>query len=159
MLYINWKPKIFIMPIFIFSLFDGLIDIRDAYKVETIGDAYMVVSGVPRPTSQHASEIAHLSLDLKAAILTFKVPHDPTIHLKIRIGLHSGELFYKAFLRNKTKQNKTVCMYMHTALFCLVLLWLFDLNCGFISIIYPNTVEWLHWYFGNSIIFPVSVNR
>ena len=75
-----------------YSLFDGLIDKRDAYKVETIGDAYMVVSGAPHPTQKHASEIALLSLDLVDGIQHFVIPHRPDEKLRMRIGLHSGKL-------------------------------------------------------------------
>ena len=43
-------------------------------KVETIGDAYMVASGVPVPNGkQHAMEVAMMSLDLLAKILTFEI--------------------------------------------------------------------------------------
>ena len=55
------------------------------------GDAYMVVSGLPkRNGNNHAGEIASMSLHLLEAIRTFKIPHKPKEILKLRIGIHSG---------------------------------------------------------------------
>ena len=59
--------------------------------METIGDAYMVVSGAPKPTRNHSGEIATMSLDLLSAVYTnFKVRHRPEMQLKLRIGIHTG---------------------------------------------------------------------
>ena len=64
----------------------------DINQVETIGDAYMVVSGLPiRNGDAHASEIAKMSLQLLEAIDRFKIRHRPNEKLKLRIGLHSGQ--------------------------------------------------------------------
>ena len=42
--------------------------------METIGDAYMVASGVPVPNGNlHAMEVSMMSLDLLAKILTFEI--------------------------------------------------------------------------------------
>ena len=61
------------------------------HKVETIGDAYMVVSGLPiRNGSKHAGEIATMSLDLLCCVRTFKVKHKPNLQMQLRIGIHSG---------------------------------------------------------------------
>ncbi|XP_023287196.1 retinal guanylyl cyclase 2-like [Seriola lalandi dorsalis] len=75
----------------LYTMFDAIIASHDVYKVETIGDAYMVASGVPnRNGNQHAAEVANMSLDILHSIGAFKIKHMPEIKVKIRIGLHSG---------------------------------------------------------------------
>ena len=61
-------------------------------KVETIGDAYMVVSGVPVTNGiQHAGEVASLALDMLKCISSFEISHMPETKLKLRIGIHTGK--------------------------------------------------------------------
>uniref|UniRef100_A0A671UP32 Guanylate cyclase n=1 Tax=Sparus aurata TaxID=8175 RepID=A0A671UP32_SPAAU len=75
----------------LYTMFDAIIATHDVYKVETIGDAYMVASGVPnRNGTRHAAEVANMSLDILHSIAAFKIKHMPEIKVKIRIGLHSG---------------------------------------------------------------------
>uniref|UniRef100_A0A8C3EFV0 guanylate cyclase n=1 Tax=Corvus moneduloides TaxID=1196302 RepID=A0A8C3EFV0_CORMO len=75
----------------LYSLFDAVLGNHDVYKVETIGDAYMVASGLPkRNGNKHAAEIANMSLDILSSVGTFKMRHMPDIPLRIRIGLHTA---------------------------------------------------------------------
>lgn len=61
-------------------------------QVETIGDAYMVVSGLPvRNGNLHGREIARMALALLDTVRTFRIRHRPEQQLKLRIGIHSGE--------------------------------------------------------------------
>ncbi|XP_061605467.1 guanylyl cyclase C isoform X5 [Phyllopteryx taeniolatus] len=75
----------------IYKNFDSVLDHHDVYKVETIGDAYMVASGLPkRNGDRHAVDIAHMALDILSFVGTFELQHLPDIPLWIRIGVHSG---------------------------------------------------------------------
>lgn len=59
--------------------------------METIGDSYMVVSGLPmRNGDRHAAEIARMSLALHQAVMSFTIRHKPDEKLKLRIGIHTG---------------------------------------------------------------------
>uniref|UniRef100_A0AAX7UUH8 Guanylate cyclase n=1 Tax=Astatotilapia calliptera TaxID=8154 RepID=A0AAX7UUH8_ASTCA len=75
----------------LYTCFDAIIDNFDVYKVETIGDAYMVVSGLPaRNGKLHGREVARMSLALLEAVKSFQIRHRPNQQLRLRIGIHSG---------------------------------------------------------------------
>ncbi|VDN31376.1 unnamed protein product [Dibothriocephalus latus] len=75
----------------LYSAFDACIETFDVYKVETIGDAYMVVSGLPIPNGKsHAGEIATMALELLSVSSSVVVQHMSNIPILLRIGMHSG---------------------------------------------------------------------
>jgi atrial natriuretic peptide receptor A len=77
----------------LYICFDSIIEAFDVYKVETIGDAYMVVSGLPtRNGDLHAREISRMALTILDAVIHFRIRHRPDEQLKIRIGIHSGRI-------------------------------------------------------------------
>ncbi|HEY9640705.1 MAG TPA: adenylate/guanylate cyclase domain-containing protein [Coleofasciculaceae cyanobacterium] len=77
----------------IFSAFDRLVEQHKLEKIKTIGDAYLVVGGLPMPRDDHAEAIAELALDMQKEISQFSVSgwREQTAHpLSIRIGIHTG---------------------------------------------------------------------
>ncbi len=74
-----------------YTMFDDIAEQFDVYKVATIGDAYMVASGVPiRNGDKHATAICNMALALLDAIQEFPIAHLNHEHLYMRIGIHSG---------------------------------------------------------------------
>ncbi|XP_062584910.1 atrial natriuretic peptide receptor 1-like [Saccostrea cucullata] len=75
----------------LYTCFDTVIENFDVYKVETIGDAYMVVSGLPlRNGNEHVTEIAKMSVAILDNVKDFRIRHLPDMSLQARIGIHSG---------------------------------------------------------------------
>ncbi|XP_055615471.1 uncharacterized protein LOC129761747 [Toxorhynchites rutilus septentrionalis] len=77
----------------IYEMFDRRIESYDVYKIETIGDSYMVASGLPVPNgNKHVSEIATMALDLLDASCCFSIPHKANEPVQIRVGIHTGSV-------------------------------------------------------------------
>ncbi|PAV84553.1 hypothetical protein WR25_18222 [Diploscapter pachys] len=75
----------------IFDGFDQFIASKEAYKVETIGDAYMVASGVPQENGhRHINEIACIAIDVHRFLSEYIVPHAPEKKVQCRLGFHTG---------------------------------------------------------------------
>jgi adenylate cyclase len=72
----------------IFSHFDQLAEIYGVEKIKTIGDAYMVVGGLPTPRHDHAEAIAQMALGMQAKIA--KLSAETGEKLAIRVGINSG---------------------------------------------------------------------
>eukprot|EP01137_Pigoraptor_chileana_P032530 Opistho-2@22044 len=74
----------------LYTVFDSIVDRYDAYKVETIGDSYMIVSGLPIRNDNHAVVMADLAIELRSAATAIDVSDQETDKLSLRVGLHSG---------------------------------------------------------------------
>jgi len=72
----------------VFSAFDNLSDRHGLEKIKTIGDAYMVVGGLPEPRPDHAEAVAAMALDMQAAVARIGVELGRPIGL--RIGIDTG---------------------------------------------------------------------
>jgi adenylate cyclase len=71
----------------VFSAFDAFVDDLGLEKIKTVGDAYMVASGVPVPREDHAVAIADLAIRIRDHVATTRFDGR---HLRIRIGIASG---------------------------------------------------------------------
>ncbi|MDX1471433.1 MAG: adenylate/guanylate cyclase domain-containing protein, partial [Flavobacteriaceae bacterium] len=72
----------------IFGQFDDIMDEYGIEKIETIGDAYLAASGLPRETPDHAIKCVKAALKM----LDYLNERNKTneIHWNMRIGIHSG---------------------------------------------------------------------
>jgi adenylate cyclase len=73
----------------LFTQFDELVDRHGVEKIKTIGDAYMVAAGVPRPRRDHAHVLARLALEMLDTTRAHLRP-DGGGSLQLRIGINSG---------------------------------------------------------------------
>jgi class 3 adenylate cyclase len=71
----------------VFSKFDEFVEELGLEKIKTIGDEYMVASGVPVPRDDHAEAIAELALRIRDHMAGNEFNGH---HLELRIGIHSG---------------------------------------------------------------------
>ena len=74
----------------IFSAFDRLADRYGLEKIKTIGDAYMVVGGLPNPRPDHADAIAQMALAMQQVIAQFR--NDLGNPFQLRIGINTGSI-------------------------------------------------------------------
>jgi len=74
----------------VFTMFDRLVEKYSLEKIRTIGDNYMVASGVPTPRPDHAQAIAHLAIDMVQGLQS--IPSRNGKRLEFRLGINSGPL-------------------------------------------------------------------
>ncbi len=71
-----------------FSFFDSLLDKYGVEKIRTIGDSYMVASGVPQRRPDHARALVCMALDMRDFIRDHRFANGQ--HVDFRIGINSG---------------------------------------------------------------------
>jgi class 3 adenylate cyclase len=71
----------------VFSAFDRLAEKHGVEKIKTIGDAYMVVGGLPVHREDHARAICNMALDMQDVMSELAKTHEG---LGVRIGVHTG---------------------------------------------------------------------
>ena len=82
----------------VFSQFDLLVDKYELEKIKTIGDCYMVASGVPRPRADHAHKLLAMALEMRDYV---EQHHFRGRKLSFRMGLNSGPVVAGVIGRKK----------------------------------------------------------
>jgi class 3 adenylate cyclase len=83
----------------LFSAFDRLAERHGLEKIKTIGDAYMVVGGLPEPRPDHAEAVADMALALREEVARHRDPAGRP--LALRIGIDSGPVVAGVIGRRK----------------------------------------------------------
>eukprot|EP00339_Tiarina_fusa_P009787 CAMPEP_0117081096 /NCGR_PEP_ID=MMETSP0472-20121206/57184_1 /TAXON_ID=693140 ORGANISM="Tiarina fusus, Strain LIS" /NCGR_SAMPLE_ID=MMETSP0472 /ASSEMBLY_ACC=CAM_ASM_000603 /LENGTH=451 /DNA_ID=CAMNT_0004808939 /DNA_START=187 /DNA_END=1538 /DNA_ORIENTATION=- len=79
----------------LYGAFDSIAVKRGVFKVETIGDAYVAVVGLPEPRRDHASVMAKFARDCNVRMVSLVRELETTLgpgtgDLRLRFGMHSG---------------------------------------------------------------------
>ncbi len=72
----------------VFGVFDGLVAASGLEKVKTIGDAYMIVGGMPVWEPDHLERLATLALSIAAEVGNHARAR--RLGVEFRIGMHAG---------------------------------------------------------------------
>jgi guanylate cyclase len=83
----------------VFTAFDALVEKNGLEKIKTIGDCYMVASGVPRPREDHAQALAQLALDMQELVGEREFCGHK--RLFFRVGINSGPVVAGVIGRRK----------------------------------------------------------
>lgn len=82
----------------VFSHFDSLVEKYGLEKIKTIGDCYMVASGVPRPRPDHAQVLTRMALEMKSFVESRDFQGRK---IAFRIGINSGAVVAGVIGRKK----------------------------------------------------------
>eukprot|EP00980_Cylindrotheca_fusiformis_P005909 scaffold1246_cov134-Cylindrotheca_fusiformis.AAC.1 len=89
--------QVFILLETVYGAFDKNAYRRSVFKVETVGDCYVAVAGLPEPSKDHAMAVCRFARDcvktMKDTTLKLEVSLGPdTCELQLRVGIHSGQV-------------------------------------------------------------------
>jgi class 3 adenylate cyclase len=83
----------------LFSALDGLAERHGLEKIKTVGDAYMVVGGLPEPRPDHARAVADMALAVREEVARHLDPAGEP--LAVRIGIDTGPVVAGVIGRRK----------------------------------------------------------
>jgi len=78
----------------LFSRIDGFAENYNVEKIKTIGDAYIIASGIPKEDKSHAENLANLALDI---IKWMTESEFDLMDISIRVGINSGPVVAGVF--------------------------------------------------------------
>eukprot|EP00980_Cylindrotheca_fusiformis_P007038 scaffold1477_cov94-Cylindrotheca_fusiformis.AAC.2 len=89
--------QVFVLLETIYGAFDKHAYRHNVFKVETVGDCYVAVAGLPEPHKDHAMSVCRFARDcvktMKDTTLKLEVSLGPdTSELELRVGVHSGQV-------------------------------------------------------------------
>jgi len=74
-----------------FKAFDTIIDKYNIEKIKTIGDAYLLVSGLPVPDEDHAAHVVSAAIEINK-FMQERIAQLGDKTFEVRIGIHSGSV-------------------------------------------------------------------
>jgi adenylate cyclase len=83
----------------LFSEFDAIAERRQLEKIKTVGDAYMVVGGLPEPRIDAAEAVAEMALEMQDMVAGYRTSLGET--LRLRIGIDVGPVVAGVIGRRK----------------------------------------------------------
>jgi adenylate cyclase len=83
----------------LFSEFDVIAEKRQLEKIKTVGDAYMVVGGLPEPRPDAAEAVAEMALEMRELLTGYRTSSGET--LSLRIGIDIGPVVAGVIGRRK----------------------------------------------------------
>lgn len=89
------NPKDLVNEIdYCFRKYDEIITSYGIEKIKTIGDSYMAVAGLPKPSGNHAELMVRAALDIRDFMIQYKEQRIEANkpYFEVRIGIHSGEV-------------------------------------------------------------------
>ena len=87
--------QVFVLLETLYAAFDAIAKRRRIFKIETVGDCYVAVAGVPDPMKDHAIAMSKFSHDILSTMRMLTRQMETSLgpdtgDLSLRIGLHSG---------------------------------------------------------------------
>jgi class 3 adenylate cyclase len=127
--------QVFTLLEVVYNAFDEVARKRGIFKIETIGDCYVAVCGLPEPAKDHAVRMARFAKDcmnkMRSLVKTLEATLGPdTGELTMRMGVHSGPVT-AGVLRGERSRFQLFGDTMNTStfLFHIFVLWLRHIDC------------------------------